>query len=46
MGRRRLGGGEIEQKLKKTHGHGPQCGDCRGREGEDMRALKGDGKMQ
>ena len=25
----RLGGGGIEQKGKKTHGHGQQCGDCR-----------------
>ena len=24
-----LGGGEIEQKGKRTHGRGQQCGDCR-----------------
>ena len=24
----RLGGGGIEQKGKRTHGHGQQCGDC------------------
>ena len=24
----RLGGGWIEQKVKRTHGHGQQCGDC------------------
>ena len=26
-----LWGGGIEQKGKRTHGHGQQCGDCRGR---------------
>ena len=25
-----LGGGEIEQKRKETHGHGQQCDDCWG----------------
>ena len=24
----KLGGGGIEQKAKRTHGHGQQCGDC------------------
>ena len=24
----RLGGGGTEQKGKRTHGHGQQCGDC------------------
>ena len=26
----RLGGGEFEQKGKRTHAHGQQCGDCWG----------------
>ena len=26
-----LGGGGIEQKGKRTHGRGQQCGDCWGR---------------
>ena len=26
----RLGGGGTEQKGKRTHGHGQQCGDCWG----------------
>ena len=38
----RLGGREIEQKGKRTHGHGQQCGDCQG-EG-DIRGLNGNGK--
>ena len=25
-----VGGGGFEQKGKKTHGHGQQCGDCWG----------------
>ena len=25
-----VGGGGIEQKGKRTHGHGQQCGDCWG----------------
>ena len=29
----RLRGGGIEQKGKKTHGHGQQCGDCGGQWG-------------
>ena len=29
--RRGLGGGRIQQKDKRTHGHGQQCGDCRGK---------------
>ena len=35
--RRALGGGGIEQKGKRTHGHGQQCGDCRG---EDYKGDK------
>ena len=35
----RLGGGEIEQKGERTHGHGQQCGDYLG-EGH-IRGLKG-----
>ena len=40
-----LGGGEIEHKGKKTHGHGQWCGDFwwEGREGS-MRELNGNGK--
>ena len=37
-----LGGGGIEQKGKKTHGHGKQCGDC-GEHGS-IRGLNGNGK--
>ena len=29
----------IEQKGKRNHGHGQQCGDCWGKEG--IRRLKG-----
>ena len=29
-GAERLGGGGIEQKGKRTHGHGQQYGDCGG----------------
>ena len=32
--RGRLGGGGMEQKGKSTHGHGQQCGDCRGVQGD------------
>ena len=35
-------GGGIEQKGKRTHGHGRQCGDCWG-EGY-VRGLHGNGK--
>ena len=35
-------GGGIEQKGKKTHGHGQQCGDCWG-EGV-LRGLNGNGE--
>ena len=38
----RLWGGGTEQKGKRTHGHGQQCGDCRGEGG--VRGLKGNGK--
>ena len=40
----RLGGREIEQKGKRTHGHRQQCGDYRG-EG-DIRGLNGKDKIQ
>ena len=32
IGRGRLRFGGIEQKGKRTHAHGQQCGDCWGRE--------------
>ena len=35
-------GGGIEQKGKRTHGQGQQCGDCLG--GESIRGLNGNGK--
>ena len=38
----RLGGGGIKQKGERTHGHGQQCGDCRGERG--IRALNGNEK--
>ena len=38
----RLGGGGIEQKGKKTHGHGHQCGGCQGEGG--IKGLNDDGK--
>ena len=38
-----LGGGGIEQKGKRTHGHGQHCGDCRGG-GESIRGLHSNGK--
>ena len=34
-----VGGAGIEQKGKKTHGHGQQCGDCRW--GGGIRGLNG-----
>ena len=35
--------GGIEQKIKRTHGHGQQCGDCRGEEVRGSgRQYKGD----
>ena len=37
----RLGGGGIKQKGERTHGHGQQCGDCRGE--EYIRGLCGNG---
>ena len=37
-----LGGGGMEQKGKRTRGHGQQCGEC-GR-GKGIRALNGNGK--
>ena len=39
---RRLGDGGIEQKGKRTHGHGQQCGDCRSEEG--IRGVNDHGK--
>ena len=41
MGRGRLRGRRIKQKGKRTHGHGQQCGDCRGE--EYIRGLCGNG---
>ena len=41
-GWRRLQGGGIEQKGKRTQGHGLQCGDCR--EEWDIKELNGNGK--
>ena len=41
-GGRSLGGIKIEQKVKGTHRHGQQCGDCWGEGG--MRGLNGNGK--
>ena len=38
----RVGSRAIEQKGKRTHGHGPQFGDCWGV--GDIRELKGNGK--
>ena len=38
----RLEDGGIEQKRKKTHGHGQQCGNCQG-EGS-IKGLNGNGK--
>ena len=35
-------GGGIEQKGKRTHGHGQQCGDCWGK--GDIRELNDNGK--
>ena len=40
-----LGGQGIEQKGKRAHGHGQQCGDC-GREGVGTRMVNGNGKIQ
>ena len=40
----RLGGGGIEQKGKRTRGHGQQGGDC-WQEG-DIRGINGNGKLQ
>ena len=37
-----LGGEGIEQKGKRTHGHGQQCGDCWGE--DNIRGLNGNGK--
>ena len=42
MGVRKLRNGRIEQKGKRTHGHGQQCGDCWGEEG--IKSLNGNGK--
>ena len=37
-----IGGGWFEQKVKRTHGHGLQGGDCTGKGG--IRGLNGNGK--
>ena len=44
MGGERLRSGGFEQKGKRTHGHGQQCGDCWEEEG--IRGLNGNGKIQ
>ena len=36
----------IEQKGKRTHGHGQQCGDCWGAGRGDIRGLNGNEKIQ
>ena len=41
-GGRRLGDGKVQQKGKRTHGHGRHCGDCWG-EGS-LRGLNSKGK--
>ena len=38
----KLGDRGTEQKGKRTHGHGQQCGDCLG--GGGVRGLNGNGK--
>ena len=38
-----VGGGGIEQKCKRTHGLGQQCGDCGGWQ-QGIRGLNGNGK--
>ena len=40
----RLEGGGIEQKGKRTHVHGQQCGDCGGHKG--IRGINGNEKIQ
>ena len=37
-----VGGGRIEQKGKRTHGLGQQCGNCLG--GGGIKILNGNGK--
>ena len=39
----RLAGGKIEQKEKRTHGHGQQSGDCGGE--WVIRGLNGNAKI-
>ena len=39
----RFKGGRNEQKGKKTHGHGQQCGDCEG--AESIRGLNSNAKI-
>ena len=39
-----VGDGGIEQKGKRTHGHGQQCGDCGGEVG--IRGLNGNMKKK
>ena len=42
-----LEGGGIEQKGKRTHGHGQQCGDCGEGDERDVRGLLNrNGKIQ
>ena len=40
----RLGAWGIEQKGKRTHGHGPQCGDCWGK--GCIKELNGNGTIK
>ena len=39
-----LEGGGIEQKEKRTHGHGQQCADCRGCGEGTIRGVNGNEK--
>ena len=43
MGDEGLGGGGIEPKRKRTHGHEQQCGDCG--EARYIRGINGNGKI-
>ena len=44
MGRQVEGGG-TEQKGKRTHGHGQQCGDLAEKGDESIRRINGNGKQ-